>query len=216
MPAKTKENYTKDSSGASVRDSFQTPRYATELIIPFIPLSVSTIWEPAAGTGMIANVFKNKTGYDVVSTEINGNYPYFDFLENISVSELSFKDEPCIVTNPPFSLKKKFAHRCIELGYPFALLIPADWSLWLIEAVRTLGCQMLVPSRRIDYITPHVVSRVNEGENTSYGNFREIPEALLKKYSGADFHSLWLTRGFGLKERVNFVDLTNSMKDGIL
>jgi len=244
MPAKTKENYSEKSSGASIRDSFQTPRYATELLFPHISHNTKTIWEPAFGEGMISNVFKN-VSYNVIESEINGNGIYFDFLKNDSCEQLNIPRDTMIITNPPFSLKKQFVHRCIEYGYPFALLIPADWSQWLIDAVDNFGCQLLVPNRRIDYITPFIcdlvykkelVSHLKEKYNIKYkrfedipshivslyrddvpkyGSWKEIPEHLIRKHSSSDFHSLWITRGLQLDERLSFVDLTNEMKDNI-
>lgn len=216
MPAKTKDNYSNKSSGASVRDSFQTPRYATELIMPYVPASVGTIWEPCAGTGMISDVLKER--WDVVETEVNGNYPYCDFLTDDPPEGLTIGEYPstAIITNPPFSLKKKFAYKCIEYGVQFALLIPADWSMWIIDTLQNHDCALFVPERRIDYITPHVVKRVNDGENTLYKDFREIPNNLLAKYSSSDFHSIWLTRYFDARERVNFLKLPIADKTRIL
>jgi len=213
MPAKTKTNYSENSTGASTKDSFQTPRYATELIAKALPRSTKYVWEPAAGTGMMADVLEE--AWPVLRTEVNGNYAYFDFLEGNDFP-VSDWEGLAIVTNPPFSLKKQFAYRCLELGVPWALLIPADWSLWLIELLQLRNCQILIPNRRVDFITPNVVARVNDGEKTDYKKMRDIPTELLKKYSSSDFHSQWLTWGFDFPETLNFAELTNEMKKRIL
>lgn len=165
MGVKTKSNYT-----PSGRDLFQTPRYATELLIPFLPKpSDCIIWECAYGEGAIGVVL-SKAGYTVYGTDIREKYQEsHDFL----------KDDPpglfetVIVTNPPFSRKRQFYERCLEFGVPFALLVPADYSGWMIDAVRHNMCVKIVPTRRIDYITP-------SGKDASMG-------------ATADFHSLWLT-----------------------
>ncbi len=210
MPTKTKTNYSENSKGASTKDSFQTPRYAVEILDGIIPSGVITIWEPAAGEGQISGVLR-EMGYRVRETEINGNHSYLDFL----LEDEDFEYD-AIVSNPPFSVKKKFIHKCLEKEKPFAMLIPADWSGWLIDAVFNRGCQILMPTRRIDFITPNIVQRVNEGEQASYTHFREIPENLHYEYSSSDFHSMWLTWGFGFPERVNSVELSIDMKKRIL
>jgi hypothetical protein len=85
----------------------------------------------------------------------------------------------------------------LELDVPFALLIPADYSGWMIQAVDFYGCIKIIPTRRIDYITP-------SGKDASVG-------------ATADFHSLWLTRGLNYPQIVDpgwdntteiFVDLS--------
>ena len=128
------------------------------------------------------------------------------------------------------------------MGLRFALLIPADISLWTIDAVRKYNCEKIIPTRRVDYLTPHICDlvwrgQVNETYGTKYkktedmdGDFidkalrevhkfnivDEIPEKLIRKYSSSDFHSMWLTWGFGLGKSETFVELTNEMKNRIL
>lgn len=167
MGVKTKSNYS-----PSGRDLFQTPRYATELLIPFLSKD-NFIWECAAGDGAIARVLIEK-GFAVIGSDINHLLP-FDFLLDDRIAQWKdFPDNFIIVTNPPFSRKKQFYERCLELKKPFALLVPADYSMWMIDAVRNKGCVKIIPTRRIDYITP-------SGKDANVG-------------ATADFHSLWLTR----------------------
>jgi len=90
------------------------------------------------------------------------------------------------------SLKKKFFEKCIEYNLPLALLIPADYSLWVIDAIRKYGCEKIIPDHRIDYITPNQI-----------------------KKSSAQFHSMWLTRYLNLGQTETFVELTKEMKKNI-
>lgn len=193
MPAKTKKPDKQTPTEPQGRDLFQTPRYAVELLIPYIP-NVRYIWECAAGEGSMSSVLR-ENGYNVQETDIRGTisrnfleYDPGDFFLRLSV----------IVTNPPYSLKRKFFQRCMYwwnlYQVPFALLIPADYSLWTIDAVRYDGCEKIIPSRRIDFITPTGRS----GETSS-----------------ADYHSMWLTKGFNLSKSETFVELTTEMKKNI-
>jgi len=165
------------------RDLFQTPNYATELLMPYVPAYIDKIWEPCCGHGKIVNVL-TEHGHDVLGTDIAQD-PIFNAL-----TYLPQWDWQAAITNPPYSLKIKVAKRFIELGKPFALLIPGDWSAWLIDAIKNYDCGLIVPSRRINYITPTGRSG---------------------KESAAQFHSVWLTRYFGNKQPVIFVDLTKEM-----
>lgn len=225
------------------RDTFQTPNYATEIIIPFLGrvVNINTIWECAAGLGKIAKRLR-EDGFDVLETDLAYKELGLNFLTD--TPDFGFD---AIVTNPPFSLKRKFYERCRQYDVPFALLIPADYSGWIIDAVDKDGAEKVIPRRRIDYITPNTLNRIHEGEAWNcYGiktctmkQFKEshtiyewqrildaypefifesiykAPPRLLRKYSSSYYHSMWLTWGLGIGKSETFVELTNKMKDNI-
>lgn len=183
MPTKPKQNQSETPTIPQGRDQFQTPNYATDLIVPFI--YHRSLWECCAGEGRMASRLKHY-GFHVLATSIETgcnaltHYPALNW--------------DCAITNPPFSLKAKIVKRFIELDKPFAFLVPSDWSHWMIEAMNTYGCQLIIPSRRINYITP------------SGRQGRE---------SSAPFHSMWLTRYFNLSDRIVFRELTKEMMQEI-
>jgi hypothetical protein len=185
MPRKPKTNQPKTPNKIQKRDFFQTPAYAVELLILFIPDGTLGIWEPACGIMKISDVLK-KHGYAVWSTDLLSG-------KNFLTDEMEHKQFiQAIITNPPFSIKQKFFEKCIEYNLPFALLLPFDMNLWLCEAFDKYNCQALVPNRRIDYITPNNAQK-----------------------SSAQFHSMWLTRYFDLPKQLTVVELTNKMKGNI-
>lgn len=157
-----KKQQKEDVKEVQERDLFQTPNYATELLLPFL-LKVqhphSNIWECACGEGKMVNVLQ-KAGLKVIGTDLA------EHDMNFLTDRLSFPFW-AIVTNPPFSLKRKFYEMCNSYyqkeGVAFALLIPADYSGWVIKAVQD-GAEKIIPTRRIDYITPHTLKRIHEGE----------------------------------------------------
>lgn len=236
MPVKTKTNQKKDFVGVSERDCFETPKYATKLLIPFIPASVSTVWECAAGSERMANVLRN-AGYAVHSTDLKTGVNYLE-QDNSHGAQAE-------ITNPPFSLKEEFIRTAIRHNVPFAFLIPFDMNQWMWDFFKNFGCQGIVPRRRINFITPRTLTRIHEGEvwkaylrdefkdtyknletfkkalpqtweatlriSEDYHNYKNVddaPQELLHKYSSSDFHSFWLTRGFNLPEQLAFVDLS--------
>jgi hypothetical protein len=188
MPRKPKTNQSETPNIIQGRDLFQTPNYATELLVPFIPKNTTVIWEPACGNYKISNVLTDHN-FEVISTDLK--YENANFL----TSHALLLKTDCIITNPPFSLKRKFFEKCIEYSRPFALLISADYNLWVIDAIRKYGCEKLIPDHRINFITP---TGLNESSgHTSY------------------FHSLWLTRYFNLGKTETFVELTKKMRENI-
>lgn len=171
-----KENLTE----ADGRDLFQTPNYAVDILIPFLDkLGIKNVWECAAGLGKITQRL-SRSGYSVIATDISYSKDggHFNFLTD----HMTWLKDHVIVTNTPFSLKKKFFKRALEYNCPFAFLIPADYSGWIIEACQN-GAEKIVPTRRIDYITPNTLQRIHEGElwedkmqeyHEKYGTLKEF------------------------------------------
>lgn len=189
MPKKPKTTQPQTPSKTQERDFFQTPDYAVDLLVPFIPKHVSRIWECAAGKRKITNRLVH-FGYDVCSTDLSDSVPV-NFISWDLRDRYAWCD--CIITNPPFSLKYKFIDRALAYGTPFAFLIPFDMCQKMARLF-ILGCQGVVPTARIDYITPNG----NQG-----------------KFSSSQFHSFWLTYKFNLPRQLVFVELTKQMKENI-
>lgn len=251
--AKTKTPQKKTPDVQQERDLFLTPAYATKLLFPFIPHHVRVIWDVGAGGHYIGNVFlANRRSFRVYSTDIDGKQTNIqhNFANDDANSFAKDYKIDMLVGNPPFSLKKEFIDVALGLGRPFAFLIPFDMSGYLWNNLKNKGLQAIVPERRIDFITPNVVSRANEflgvqavnkvfkikakskkqlvagfshlpWEDTYYmhqGNYdvvEDIPVSLLRKVSSSDFHSFWLTYGFGLEKDFTFVELSSKDKNDI-
>jgi hypothetical protein len=186
------------------RDYFLTPRYAVELLPAHLFGSITHVWEAAAGRGHISRVLEGM-GLKVVSTDLRDG-------TNFLTAELPIpRPGGAIITNPPYSIKRQFYERCREFGLPFALLIPADYSQWIVRAVAEDGAEKIIPTRRIDYITPNILQRLSE-VGLFYRELEEVPDEVLARYSTSQFHSMWLTWGFGLGRSETFVDLPLSVK----
>lgn len=191
------------------RDMFETPSYAIKLLLPYIPLNIKNIWEPAAGYGKIVDVLQN-SGYSVYPSDIRdcgGRNTVFNFLTD-SPPFTFMEEDYAIITNPPFSLKDEFINRAVHYNVPFAFLVNADYHKKHSEWITKLGCQKLVPDFRISFITPNLLSRINVGEGTNYTELSQINGKVIKKYTSAQFHSMWLTRGFNLPNNETFVTMS--------
>ena len=140
---KPKTTQPKTQESVQGRDTFYTPNYGTDLIVPFI--TGNRIWESASGSGKMAGRLVHH-GFTVFESDLIFGQNFFEY-----TLDLEFD---AIVTNPPFSLKREFYNRCKSFEKPFALLIPLDFCGWILRAMKDDGSQWLAPTRRIDYITP--------------------------------------------------------------
>ena len=182
MPTKIKDN-----TKASGKNLFQTPHYGTRLLLPFLK-PYTMIWEPAAGEGRMAEVLEHEHAVWRSDVRVYDEHNLvmvneeWDFLERTK-NEIWMQQIQYIVTNPPFDYKIQFYKKCMEYWktchVPFALLIPADYSGWIIKAVHEDQCQKIIPTRRIDYITP-------TGLHGGNGHTSR-------------FHSMWLTKGLNIQ-----------------
>jgi len=247
MTFKPKKNQPETPTTVQTRDRFFTPAYAVDMIVPFLDKTIP-IWECAAGTGMLSKRLLFH-GFKVFSSDLLSadGIEQSNFLFDSIPGAFGLRDTKnfMIVTNPPYSLKEKFYQKCLSYGVPFALLIPADYSAWIINAIRD-GAEKVVPTRRVDYIAPNVLSVIYKDQlkkiiethtKTKYKDFDSIPEhvvytyrdcvdeyasvdevpnAILKKYSAAKFHSMWMTHGLGIGKSETFVDLSLAEKENIL
>jgi hypothetical protein len=194
MPNKPKTNQPQTPDEVQGRDTFKTPNYAVDLLVPYIPKYINHIWECCAYGRKITNRLEQYK-YEVYSSDIRSDktafvYPLNFLTDRFPEENIDFPPR-AIITNPPFSLKYKMIDRAIEYGIPFAFLIPFDMCQKMVRLFDKYNCQGLVPSRRIDFIPPS------------------------GRGSGSQFHSFWLTYKFNLPKQLTFVDLTNDQKDNI-
>lgn len=121
-------------------DEYYTPAYALAPLLPYLPKR-KVIWECAWGQGHLARHLEAAVFQVVGRADM-------DFL----AGEPSGWD--VIVTNPPFSIKDLFLERAYKLGKPFAMLMPLETLAGerRNRLYHEFGLELLVPSRRIDFI----------------------------------------------------------------
>jgi hypothetical protein len=137
---KAKQEYSK--RGAF--DELYTPDEAVEMIIPFIPKYVKTIWEcTAIKESRIVKVLRDN-GYTVITTHIKDGLDFFTY-------EPDHYD--MIITNPPYSIKDKFLKRAFDLKKPFMFLLPLTTLEGLNRGKMFIEnkIQLLIPSKRFNF-----------------------------------------------------------------
>lgn len=129
------------------RDHCQSPPYAIIPLLPYLPQNW-VIWEPAEGLGFMAKSLREH-GYTVISTSLDRGQDFYIF-------EPQFKWD-CIVTNPPWSEKAKWLARCVNLGKPWANLMPStnQSTIGVQTICKSLGdIECIRPDTRIDFCMP--------------------------------------------------------------
>lgn len=106
-----------DANVSPVFDRCQTPPHGVWPLLPFLP-PCSRIWEPASGDGWLA-YWLRLAGHTVIESDLLTGYNFLTRHPPLDSFDL-------IITNPPFSRKYEFERRCLQLGKPWALLVPAD------------------------------------------------------------------------------------------
>ncbi len=126
---------------ADALDDFPTPPWATrslaDIVLPQLGFSLKrkSIWEPAAGRGVMARVLAEYTD-DVHSSDVHdygGPYPLSalgSFVgQGADVADGPDDQADWIVTNPPFKLGTEFFERAIEFArVGVALLVRSNWA----------------------------------------------------------------------------------------
>ena len=127
----------------SVNDEKFTPEYAVLPIIKYLPKE-KIIWCPFDTKNSEFVIALKESGFDVVYSHICKGQ---DFLE--------YEPEKwdIIISNPPFSNKKRMFERCLEFDKPFGLLMS---NLWLNDSspsklFKQKELQLLLFNRRIQY-----------------------------------------------------------------
>lgn len=124
-------------------DEQYTPAYAVAPIVKYIPKN-KTVWCPFDTEHSEFVLALRDAGIRVVHSHILTGEDFFAY-------------EPekwdMIVSNPPFSIKRKVVERCLALGKPFALLLS---NLWINSSAPARlfaekEMQMLLFDKRIQF-----------------------------------------------------------------
>lgn len=98
-------------------DLYQTEPWATEALLRNFPVRGLTVWEPAAGNHLLADVLR-EAGADVVTSDIATYDRQHDATVDFLASRFSYKNpkHDAIITNPPYGKGNRDAVRFAELA----------------------------------------------------------------------------------------------------
>lgn len=99
-------------------DECHTPEYAVTALLPLLPKDV-VVWCPFdKGYSNYVQVLR-KAGYKVIHSHIDDGKDFMQYQPN--------EHWDIIVSNPPFTNKRKIFERALSFGKPFALLMSITW-----------------------------------------------------------------------------------------
>lgn len=117
-----------------------TPRYAVEIILPYIK-PASTIWCPFdKDYSEFVQVFRGK-GFNVINTHIDDGGDFF----KVEVPECDY-----IISNPPYSNKRAVLRRLNDIGKPYAMFLPIT-MLNDNYGKELEGIELLIPNKRAEF-----------------------------------------------------------------
>lgn len=131
-------------------DECYTPRYVVEAILPFIPKD-KVIWCPFDRDDSNFTIVLKENGYNVINSHIDYGQDYYDY-------------EPphwdIMVSNPPFTAKRKIFERALSFGKPFMLLMSNTWLNDSAPKVlfKDKDLQLLMFRNRIKFLNNGIVS----------------------------------------------------------
>ena len=131
-------------------DECYTPRYVVEAILPFIPKD-KVIWCPFDRDDSNFTIVLKENGYNVINSHIDYGQDFYDY-------------EPphwdIMVSNPPFTAKRKIFERALSFGRPFMLLMSNTWLNDSAPKVlfKDKDLQLLMFRNRIKFLNNGIVN----------------------------------------------------------
>jgi len=131
---------------AGKNDECYTPAYAVQPILEYIPKD-AVVWCPFDTPNSEFVKVLTANSIETIPTHIDTGRDFFEF-------EPHHYD--CIVSNPPFTNKRAFFQRALDLGKPFALLMANTWlnDRAPMQLFEERGLQLLLLDRRTEFIQP--------------------------------------------------------------
>lgn len=120
-------------------DQYETPKYIWEMLVPYMDKN-HTIYEPFYCSG-ISGQYLRELGYNVIHNDE-------DFYENYDKHEYDI-----IVSNPPFSDKKKVFNKLKKIDKPFIMIVPVSTitKKFFRDNFKDDDITMLIPNGRLQF-----------------------------------------------------------------
>ena len=145
-------------------DNYPTPDIAVIELLK-VESFEGVIWEPACGSGHIAQFFKDCIATDIRHDNIYGEGGVNFFFENRQVD--------CIITNPPYKQAQKFVeHSLMCANKKVAMLL----KLAFLESASRYDLFMKTPLKTV-YVFSKRLPWIREGNVTMKGKSSMIPFA---------------------------------------
>lgn len=132
-------------------DLWYTPRIAVAPLLGVLPPPPLRVWAHAdvRGRSHIVDVLE-EAGYEVVCSDLSTGQDFFAFTRD----DVAAIGVDVAITNPPYSVRRRWLSHLVDLGIPFAVLVPETGvGEWAFAPLRAAGAEagLLLLNRRIAY-----------------------------------------------------------------
>jgi len=142
---------TTTTASNSKREIYYAPESAIETIVPFVK-DYKTVWDPASGPSEnfpLKDMLESQ-GHRVVLSDIlmGKEYDFFSYKTK--------KRYDIIITTPPYSLRKEFVLRALDLKKPFAFFVPTNVveSKTIRDAFKQHNVSLIYPAKNSSFLSP--------------------------------------------------------------
>jgi hypothetical protein len=157
---------------AGKNDECYTPNYAVEAILEFIPQD-KIIWCPfdTKESEFVKQISKTNK---VLHSHIDDGKDFFEYEP---------KNWDIIISNPPFTKKRKYFERALSFNKPFALIMA---NTWLNDAApkqifKDKDLQLLMFDKRMKFISPDGRDNSKITFSSSYFCWNFLPKQIIMK-----------------------------------
>ena len=153
-------------------DECYTPDYGVEPILEFIPKE-KIIWCPfdKLESEFVKQISKNNT---VVHSHIDDGKDFFEYEPD---------EWDIIISNPPFTNKRKYFERALSFNKPFALIMTNTWlnDATPINLFHDRDLQLLMFDMRMQFISPDNRDNSKITFSSSYYCWNFLPKQIVMK-----------------------------------
>ena len=153
-------------------DECYTPDYAVQPILEYIPQDV-TVWCPfdTEESEFVKQISKTNP---VTYSHLDKGQDFFQYQPS---------EWDIIISNPPFSNKKKFFQRALAFNKPFALIMT---NTWLNDSTPKIlfkdkDLQLLMFDKRIEFVNPNGQVNNKITFSSSYYCWNFLPKQIIMK-----------------------------------
>ena len=151
-------------------DECYTPDYGVEPILKYIPKD-TTVWCPfdTEDSQFVIQISKQNK---VIRSHLESGQDFFDYEPD---------EWDMIVSNPPFTDKRKFFERALSFNKPFALIMT---NTWLNDSApkqlfKDKDLQLLMFDKRMKFISPDGRNNDKITFNSSYYCWNFLPKQII-------------------------------------
>ena len=159
-------------------DERYTQVSGVEILTPYLKPSSKILCPFDKNWSAFVKVFEAE-GHHVCYSHIDDGKDFFSYTTK-EVAEFDY-----IISNPPFSKKSEILFHLEKLGKPFAMLFGAVGifeSQTRFECLKNLEIELLIPNKRVKFISPYSGAAGNPPFSSWYLCHRILPNKIVFAY----------------------------------